>query len=146
MNVRNYLLASVMSLCVVVTSTAQDVRTPLRLELDDKPVKAKFSVRLKTSGKVYDLRTDAASFYLPEDVNLDEWVSITIEFKKYMLEFDSIHRSIFGADWAVGVDRPPYSLERLEETQPKDVLSLYYLQFCAEPCRNLTVKIAKKTP
>lgn len=141
------LFLSVICFCAISVS-AQDKRVVIRaLEVDRKPVDASFKVQIITGdGKVFDAKTDRASFTVPAEVvskPSNEYVGVIFRFKKHVLTFFTVHVSNFNVSWTVGVDTLPYDPEFLKEQNPDEIQSIVYIVFDGEPERLMVVTTNK---
>ena len=132
-----------------LVANAQDKKVRIgRLEIDGRPVKARFTVDIITGDKkVYKAKTDGEGFIVPAEVVAkfaDTYVGVLITFKKYTLTFFAVHSSNFSVEWkVVGVDTEPFAPELLGETNSADVQAIYYVTFAGEPERNMVVTVNK---
>jgi hypothetical protein len=97
------------------------------LEVDGKPVKASFKVRIVVGDKVLDAKTDESGFFLPAAA-VGKDVGVLFEFKKYLLTFFFVKAVYFDSDWVVGVDTKPFDPQYLGSSDPDDTASISYLR------------------
>ena len=140
-----FLLGLLVTFFLVGSMTAQRDATKhatkiVRLEVDGKEVRNDFKVFFLLRGNWIEAKRKMTGFFIPYELEKEEYLAVSIEFGKYKLEFSRLHISNFGEDWVVGVDKKPFSDEYVKPEEKETTKLAYYLRFeGSEPARQIIV-------
>jgi hypothetical protein len=124
---------------------AQSLSTKVeRIEIDGKIVKKNYKVFLRSGNEWIEAAKNATGFFIPDELKMNENLSVLVTFGKYKLEFAEVHISNFNTKWTVGVDEKPYSEELISSSQAKTAKRIYYIKFQGGVGLDRTMTVVQK--
>lgn len=141
-----FILGFLATLCFCFSEIeAQSLSTKIeRIEIDGKVVKKSYKVFLRSSNEWIEAEKTATGFFIPDELKMNENLSVLFTLGKYKLEFSEIHISNFDTKWIVGVDEKPYSEDFISSSQAKTAKRVYYIKFQGSIGLDRTLTVVQK--